>query len=87
MCTGTFGCPQGPTVCVIVDVRPRAIAKCSKGHCIHLLAPPPLLAYHALYIKGYGNRIKNGSHNYCGPANAQGSKAKPASWVRAAESE
>jgi hypothetical protein len=41
MCTGTFGCPQGPTVCVIVDVRPRAIAKCSKGHWVHLLAPPP----------------------------------------------
>jgi hypothetical protein len=51
------------------------------------LPPPPLLIYHALYIKRYGNRIQNGSHNYHGPTNAQGLKVKPARRVRAVQSD
>jgi hypothetical protein len=42
--------------------------------------------YHAFNIKGYGNHIQNGSHNYHGPTNAKDWKAKPARWVKAAES-
>jgi hypothetical protein len=49
--------------------------------------PPPLLTYRAFYTEGYGKHIQNGSHDYLGPANAWGSKAKPARWVRAAQSE
>jgi hypothetical protein len=34
-----------------------------------------LLAHRARYANiGYGNRIQNGSHDYRGPTNAQGSK-------------
>jgi hypothetical protein len=50
-------------------VRPRALAKCSKGRGLHLHALL-LLTYHSFYIKGYGNHIQNGSHDYYGPANA-----------------
>jgi hypothetical protein len=49
--------------------------------------PRLLLTYHDLYIKGYGNHIRNGSHDYRGPANAQGSKAKPTRRVRASQND
>jgi hypothetical protein len=47
---------------------------------------PLLLTYHAFYIEGYSNHIQNGSHDYRGPTNAKGSKAKPAKHVRDSQS-
>jgi hypothetical protein len=40
----------------------------------------------ALYVTGYGNHIQNEPHGCCGPTNAQGTKAKPSSWVSTAQS-
>jgi hypothetical protein len=45
---------------------------------VYVYMPLLPLTYHALYTEGYDNRIQNGSHDYRGPANAQGSKVKPA---------
>jgi hypothetical protein len=48
--------------------------------------PPQLLAHHTYCDKGYDNNIQNGPHNCRGPVKAQGSKAKLASRVSAAQS-
>jgi hypothetical protein len=45
-----------------------------------------LLVRCTLYIVGYANCIQNGSHDCCGSTKALGLKVKPASWVRAAQS-
>jgi hypothetical protein len=37
-------------------VGPRAFSECSKGCCIHLHAPPPILSYHAFYSVGCGKQ-------------------------------
>jgi hypothetical protein len=46
---------------------------------VYIYTPLLLFTYHAIYAKGYGHRIQNGSHDCRGPTNAQGSKVKPAS--------
>jgi hypothetical protein len=48
--------------------------------------PPQLLARHALYIVGYRNHIQIGPYDCQGACNVQGSKAKHACQVRAAQS-
>jgi hypothetical protein len=45
-----------------------------------------LLAHCALCITGYDNRIQNGSHDFHGPAKAQGSKVNPINRVSIAQS-
>jgi hypothetical protein len=51
---------------------------------VYIYMPPLLLAYHALYNVGYGNRIQNGPHDCRGPAKPQGSKEKPSCQVSTA---
>jgi hypothetical protein len=48
---------------------------------VYTYMPPLLLAYHSLYVAGYGNCIQNEPHDCCGSTKAQGSKVKPASWL------
>jgi hypothetical protein len=63
--------------------RQWGLAEGIKG-CYICLHVPRLLMYRAFYITGYGNRIKNKSHDCHGSAKAQGSKAKPTSLVSVA---
>jgi hypothetical protein len=66
-------------------MRQHAFAECSKGH-VYVSTPSLLLAYHALYNAGYGNRIQNRPYDCRGPAKAQGSKAKPTNQFSVAQS-
>jgi hypothetical protein len=58
-----------------------------RGMVNQVYTPPLLLAHHTSYDStGYRNHIPNGPHDCQGACEAQGSKAKPASQVRAVQS-
>jgi hypothetical protein len=58
-----------------------------RGSVDQVYMPPLLLTHHASYDStGYGSHIPNGPHDCRGAYKTQGSKVKPARWVKVAQS-
>jgi hypothetical protein len=85
VCARAPSYPPGPAVLKPWWRDHGPLQKAVKG-IVYFYMPLLLLTYHTLYRTGYDHRFQNGSHDCRGPTKAQGSKAKPASWVSTAQS-